>query len=63
MIHFGKPAQSSSSVPVSTAMEAGMETFDRYEKEVGKWIVKNPLLSIGIALAVGMGMGWILRRR
>jgi len=69
MIHFGKservrhPEAQPTVPPVATTWQSRFNEYEQYEKEVGKWIGQNPLLSIGIALAVGVGLAWVLKRR
>lgn len=65
MIHIGKserPAQAKT-VQGNSTLDSSLDDIGQYEEKVGKWIERNLLLSIGIALAVGVGMGWILKRR
>jgi|GEM_PF-4841605 hypothetical protein len=67
MIHLGNSHQSTEhpSIPrkeSKSAMQFGLSELDRYQKEVGKWIERNPVLSLGIALAIGLGAGWMFRR-
>jgi len=65
MIRIGKPEKPLVSMPLQseTAWTSGLEKVERFENEVGKWIERNPVLSIGIALAIGMGMGLLFKRR
>lgn len=64
MIRIGKPEVSASSAPLqqNSPWESSLEKAGRLENEVGKWIERNPVLSIGIALAIGIGMGLLLKR-
>jgi len=65
MIRIGKPDRPQQIVPVPerSAWETGLKRIGKLEKRVGKWIEQNPVWSIGIALAVGIGMGLALKRR
>lgn len=68
MIHLGNSRQSTEHPAASrqepaSSLGFGLSELDRYQKEVGKWIEKNPVLSIGIALVIGLGAGLMFKRR
>jgi len=44
-------------------MARRMPAWDRTEQRVETWIKQNPVLGLGLALVVGAGIGFLLKRR
>jgi ElaB/YqjD/DUF883 family membrane-anchored ribosome-binding protein len=71
--HSGNGSHGSSSASIDLAEEArqcldqaGQEVKDRFgelEEMVGAWVKARPGLTLGAALAVGVVIGWLIKRR
>jgi ElaB/YqjD/DUF883 family membrane-anchored ribosome-binding protein len=65
MIHAknGRGAAKAVEREVEQAASAGYREIVNVEQVIEQWVKRNPLVGLGLALAAGVGLGMLLKRR